>query len=254
MVLQSAKLPLLSSFSYTSTYYDPLDGMPWEVLFQPSIRHWKYCFPYYCSMDERFLCPLLLPPKCEARSSPVTHIELIMRTHAGANVLNELLNWPKELLSFSFESGFNIVDMGEISRAIARHRASLKHFRLPWLPYDSLNSLETLDLKLFERLENLELEWEGVQRFPPTMIAQLLPPSLFELTLLYTPSHGDPSWLNARDQEWLTELAKALKTEISSLQFLKLSKHRVRRTLEITAAKAVEHAWNEVGVIVVWIE
>ncbi|MCJ1439194.1 hypothetical protein MMC27_008585 [Xylographa pallens] len=254
VVLQSAKLPLLSSLSYTSTSYDPLVGFPWEVLFQPCMRHWRYCFPYYCSTDEWLLRPLLLPPKCVARSSPVTHIELIMRTHASANFLNELLTWPKELFSFSFESGLDTINMVEISSAIAMHRASLKHFRLPWLPHDSLHSLESLDLKSFERLENLELEWEGVHQFPPTMVAQCLPPSLFELALLYTPSHGDPSCLNARDQEWLIELANTLKTETSSLQSLKLSKHRVRRTVDDTATKAVEHAWNEVGVIVVWIE
>ena len=255
--LQEVKLPSLSSFSYLKSYSDPETEFPWKILFQSSIRHWRYCLSYDHPSGGSLLRPPPLPLNCVARSSPLTHIELFIRTYAAIGVLEELLNWPKALLSFSFDVGLGMIGIADLSRAMAIHRTSLRHLRIPWFPSSSDHPLGVLDLKRFERLEDLGLGWWGVRRYSPAMVVQHLPPSLIELTLLHTSKQGGPSWLDIGHQEWLIELSKVLKENIPSLRFLKLSKNRIQWMINqelCKVIKPVEDAWNDVGVIVVWIE
>ncbi|MCJ1388640.1 hypothetical protein MMC18_001488 [Xylographa bjoerkii] len=251
--LRSVKLPLLSYLSYDGAYNEPLTDFPWEVLFQPSIRHLSYCSLYNSIEGVK---PPLLPLDCATRSSPLTHIELTVGSYNSARLVYELLNWPAALLSFSLEMTFDMVDIAEILRALEPHRASLKHFRLSQFPKGAAQSLEILDLKLFERLEILELEWDAAYRSPPAVIAQNLPPCLIELAFTHFVEHGR-SWLNAAPLGWLVRLAKVLKTETSSLQTLKLRKHSEQYLMnrkDFTVLKTVVDVWNKVGVKVVWDE
>ncbi|MCJ1382606.1 hypothetical protein MMC17_005719 [Xylographa soralifera] len=256
-ILRSAKLPLLSSLYYIRTRNDPRTDFPWEVLFRPNMRRWTFCFSYDHG-DYRALNSLNSPPlplNCVARSSPLTHIAITIGSCATAGVLDELLNWPAELLSFSFKGGWGGVAPEELSRALATHRASLKHLRLPLFPgdYEAGNHLlGYLDLKRFERLESLELQWTEVQRHPWITVAEYLPPNLIDLAL----THTIKQTFNAEQQKWLIGLASILKTQISSLQFLKLDKLRIQEMIDLknyTPINAIEHAWSEVGVIVTWV-
>ncbi|MCJ1288285.1 hypothetical protein MMC26_007640 [Xylographa opegraphella] len=251
--LRSIKLPLLSYLSYDGAYNEPLPDFPWEVLFQPSIRHLRYCSHYSGTEGVK---PPPLPLDCVSRSSPLTHIEFTITYSTSARLVYELLSWSTELLSFSLGIDFDVVNIAGLVKALAPHRTSLKHFRFSQLPGSAAPSLEILDLKLFERLENLELEWNMVYQSPPAAIPQNLPSCLVEIALTNYVDHGR-SWLNAAPLEWLIRLAKVLKTAISSLQTLKLRKHSEQyrqNRKDFVALKRVVDAWNKVGVKVVWDE
>ena len=261
--LRHAKLPRLSSLSYGNNDNTVLTEFPLEILFQPSMRCWKYCFPFSSAERDSRVQPLVdykvppLPSGCTVRSSPVTHIEFVFGFQISLEVVHEVLTWPRELLSFSFEGmpiAVKTMSFAAISKAIEIHRTSLRKLRLPCLPASTIPPMELLRLETFEHLECITLDWGAAEASSPVDLVKFMPPGLTELTLIHNGRRN--SARHTKRMEWLKALAKVMRRTRPAFDTLRLNKDCATtraKWINFGAMQRMENAWYNRGFDVEWI-